>query len=487
MSEYRGQRGESRPRRRLDARVVRAPTRRSRRTRSAPTPPTCACSPSGWRSGITSPDGVARTLVRRYVAYLSAREFARRSIARKAASIRRYFEWAVAEGRVENDPTIGLHVAGGSGRLPRVLDGRELGQLLDGATPDDEPVWRKRRDDAVLEVLYGSGLRVSELCGLELQQIRLDEQALVVWGKGAKERRVPLGRPAADALSAWLAIRPDVVRPDAGPMVFANERGKRLTPRDVRRILDRRSPTPTIRSAAAHVRHPSARRRRRPAVGPGTARSLRRGNDPALHSREPRAAEGRLQQEPPTSMSIVPDDPDLAMHWARWLHRKNAASREHLIVHYSPLVKFVAGRVGAGLPSSVDPGDLVSSGVFGLIDAIDRFDPDRGVKFETFAAPASGARSTTGCASSTGCRARCAADRDVERRLLRARAHARPVAHRRRAGRHLRHRRSGAGEVVGVDRRHHDRSARPCRGGRLRAGGQPVGGDGVSRGGDGRP
>ena len=86
------------------------------------------------------------------------------------------------------------------------------------------------RDDAVLEVLYGSGLRVSELCGLELQRIRLDEQALVVWGKGAKERRVPLGRPAAGALSAWLAIRPSVVRPDAGPMVFANEAAKRLTP-----------------------------------------------------------------------------------------------------------------------------------------------------------------------------------------------------------------------------------------------------------------
>jgi RNA polymerase sigma factor for flagellar operon FliA len=86
-------------------------------------------------------------------------------------------------------------------------------------------------------------------------------------------------------------------------------------------------------------------------------------------------------------MSIVPEDPDLAMHWTRWLNRKNNASRDHLIVHYSPLVKFVAGRVGAGLPNSVDPGDLVSSGVFGLIDAIDRFDPERGVKFETFAAP----------------------------------------------------------------------------------------------------
>jgi RNA polymerase sigma factor FliA len=86
-------------------------------------------------------------------------------------------------------------------------------------------------------------------------------------------------------------------------------------------------------------------------------------------------------------MSIVPEDADLQMQWTRWLNRRNPAAREHLIVHYSPLVKFVAGRVGAGLPSSVDPGDLVSSGVFGLIDAIERFDLDRGVKFETFAVP----------------------------------------------------------------------------------------------------
>lgn len=86
-------------------------------------------------------------------------------------------------------------------------------------------------------------------------------------------------------------------------------------------------------------------------------------------------------------MSIVDIDPHLAMHWDRWLKRGNGASRDHLIVAYSPLVKFIAGRVGAGLPSSVDPGDLVSTGVLGLIDAIERFEPAQGVKFETFATP----------------------------------------------------------------------------------------------------
>jgi RNA polymerase sigma factor for flagellar operon FliA len=86
-------------------------------------------------------------------------------------------------------------------------------------------------------------------------------------------------------------------------------------------------------------------------------------------------------------VSIVDFDPHLSLQWQRWLRRRNLAARDHLIVSYSPLVKFIAGRVGAGLPASVDPGDLVSSGVFGLIDAIERFDPSQGVKFETFATP----------------------------------------------------------------------------------------------------
>lgn len=86
-------------------------------------------------------------------------------------------------------------------------------------------------------------------------------------------------------------------------------------------------------------------------------------------------------------MSIVDVDPYLAMQWDRWLKRRSSSARDHLIVSYAPLVKFIAGRVGSGLPNSVDPGDLVSSGVIGLIDAIERFDPQRAVKFETFATP----------------------------------------------------------------------------------------------------
>ena len=205
------------------------------------------------RSSVDAPAGVTRRLVRRYVAALSTRGYARRSIARKVAAQRRYFAWAIDEQLATVDPTIGVHVSADQGRLPRVLDRRELDHLLEAPSPDDEPVWRRRRDDAILEVLYGSGVRVSELCGLELEQVRLADCVLVVWGKGAKERRVPLGEPAVEALRGWLAIRHEVVPTAAGPALFANERGKVLTPRDVRRIIDRRSPTPTHPHALRHT------------------------------------------------------------------------------------------------------------------------------------------------------------------------------------------------------------------------------------------
>lgn len=206
------------------------------------------------RSGITGPDGVKRMVIRRYLAYLTTREFARRSIARKSASLRRYFRWMVRSGALAGDPTVGVHTPAGEGRLPRVLDAKDIGELLEGRRPHDEPVWRRAMDDAVLEVLYGSGLRVSELCGLDATSVDLGAMAVVVWGKGSKERRVPLSQPSVQALRAWLSVRPEVVPAEGehAAALFANERGRRLTPRDVRRIVDRRAPQPTHPHALRH-------------------------------------------------------------------------------------------------------------------------------------------------------------------------------------------------------------------------------------------
>ncbi|MEQ1703551.1 MAG: tyrosine-type recombinase/integrase, partial [Ilumatobacteraceae bacterium] len=124
--------------------------------------------------------------------------------------------------------------------------------LLDGPSPDDEPHWRRLRDDAVLEVLYGSGVRVGELCGLDVDSLELSAGAVSVWGKGSKQRRVPLSQPAVAALRAWLGIRHEVVVAATGPALFGNERGARLSPRDVRRIIDRRSARPTHPHALRH-------------------------------------------------------------------------------------------------------------------------------------------------------------------------------------------------------------------------------------------
>jgi site-specific recombinase XerD len=204
------------------------------------------------RGSIDDPSAVTRLTIRRYVAHLTTRQFARRSVARKAAAIRRYFRWMSQRGLVPSDPTVGISVPGGGGRLPAVLDQQQLSTLLDAPLSNDEPMWRRRRDDAVLELLYGSGIRVGELCGLTVRSLQLDQAALVVWGKGGKQRRVPLSAPAVRALRSWLAVRSDVVAPDRGEMLFGNERGNALTPRDVRRLLDRRSPTPTHPHALRH-------------------------------------------------------------------------------------------------------------------------------------------------------------------------------------------------------------------------------------------
>ncbi len=211
------------------------------------------------RAGVADPARVDRLLLRRYLAYLTTRRYARRSIARAASSLRRYFAWLRRTGVLADDPARTLSAPKGDARLPRVLRADELHALLDEApaVPPGGEAWRLR-DDAVLELLYGSGVRVAELCSLDRGSVARTSRAVTVWGKGARQRRVPMSTPAADAVAAWLEQgRPLVVaggvRPDAGDALFVNQRGGRLTPRDVRRILDRRSAAPTHPHALRHT------------------------------------------------------------------------------------------------------------------------------------------------------------------------------------------------------------------------------------------
>jgi site-specific recombinase XerD len=208
--------------------------------------------------GLDGPEAVDRKVLRAYIAELADAGRARATIARKAATLRRYFAWLARTGRLDLDPAASLSVGKGGSRLPRVLHQDELTHLLDDPSPvvlEAQPPEVRWRDDAVLEVLYGSGLRVSELCALDVDDLELERQRARVLGKGSKERLVPLSEPAVDALRTWLERGRPALRPadTADRAVFYNRRGRRLTPRDVRRVLDGRAAAPTHPHALRHT------------------------------------------------------------------------------------------------------------------------------------------------------------------------------------------------------------------------------------------
>ena len=205
------------------------------------------------RARLAGPADVDHVVLRRYLAYLSTRRLAKRSIARKAAALRRYFAWLRRTGVITTDPSRRLSAPRGEGRLPHVLKHEELDALLGEGADDDDPV--VLRDRAVVELLYGSGLRVGELCGLRRGDVDLVRGLVLVWGKGAKQRQVPMSETSVDAVRSWTERGRRVM---AGPdtpddALFLNRRGRRLTPRDVRRILDRRAPSPTHPHALRHT------------------------------------------------------------------------------------------------------------------------------------------------------------------------------------------------------------------------------------------
>lgn len=204
------------------------------------------------RLSITEPTEVSRDVVRQYVSFLTTMKLAKRSVARKIASLRRYFGWLVRNGVVVGDPTTGVRTPSESGRLPKVLTSNQLGALL-VATDTDDPKWRTSRDTAVVELLYGSGLRVSELCNMDVNSVNVKAQAIFVMGKGAKERRVPMSEPSLDAVKIWMKFRHELVVDSGEPALFLNTRGRRLTPRDVRRVIDARSIAPTHPHALRHT------------------------------------------------------------------------------------------------------------------------------------------------------------------------------------------------------------------------------------------
>lgn len=178
-------------------------------------------------------DEVDEETVARYVAHLRASGLAPASVARAMVAVRSLHRFLVAEGPARVDPTSALKPPPVPQGLPKALSEEEVGRLL-AAVSGDEPA--QRRDRAVLEVLYGTGMRISELTGLCLADVSTDEPLVRVLGKGNKERLVPLGRYARQALDAWtgpggrpaLVNRKGARRTDASAL-FLNLRGGRLS------------------------------------------------------------------------------------------------------------------------------------------------------------------------------------------------------------------------------------------------------------------
>jgi integrase/recombinase XerD len=174
------------------------------------------------------------------------------TISRKTACLRSFYRHLRREELIDADPTATVEPPAKSRKLPQVLSHGEVTKLLDSAKGSD-PI--DLRDRALLELMYGCGLRASEAVGLELTDIDLRRGFVRPHGKGSKERMVPLSAPAAEALGAWLSAGRRVLATTETPdgSVFVNRRARPLSPRDVRRILDRRAPGPAHPHALRHT------------------------------------------------------------------------------------------------------------------------------------------------------------------------------------------------------------------------------------------
>lgn len=191
------------------------------------------------QNGCSTPDAVTTRTLRQYLVFMTSRGDERTSIVRRRATLRSYFSWLVERQLLSENPTSRLSAPRPSTQLPKIVVREQLDHLLDEDWGDDE--WALL-DRAVCEVLYGAGLRVSELCGLDLASVNFDQGLLRVLGKGQKERIVPLHDRGLAAVLLWLEEgRDEVKRPDSPDQaLFFNRRGRRLGTRDVRRILDSR-------------------------------------------------------------------------------------------------------------------------------------------------------------------------------------------------------------------------------------------------------
>jgi len=185
--------------------------------------------------GISSAGEVDRAVLRDYMGYLVERGIVKASIARKLSAIRSFYRYLMREGILSANPIEKASSPKLDKRLPQFLTVEETVRILKAADLSD-PIGQ--RDRALLELLYASGLRVSELAQLNPEQVNLNTNEIRVWGKGSKERMVLIGRPAAMALNIYLSQgRPELLGKKRSGALFLNRDGGRLSQRSIQRML----------------------------------------------------------------------------------------------------------------------------------------------------------------------------------------------------------------------------------------------------------
>jgi integrase/recombinase XerC len=182
-------------------------------------------------------------LLRRFLAQQHTLGYARATIARRVGAIRTFYGWAVASGHVTEDPALLLGRPKVVNRLPTVLRPAEAAILAEAPVESDDHHTLDHaialRDRAALELLYGSGLRVGEVAGLSLDRVHLRSRRVLVLGKGAKEREVPISEYAAEALGGYLREGRPRMAPEGSRHLFFNRRRKPFSERDIRSMVQR--------------------------------------------------------------------------------------------------------------------------------------------------------------------------------------------------------------------------------------------------------
>jgi len=197
--------------------------------------------------------------------WLAAQTGARTSLSRRATSIKVFSKWAANEKLITSDIGVNLATPKAHRILPNVLDADSATLAIKSleTRAAEENGADAIRDLAIVEILYASGARVSELCGLDLTDVDYDRQTIRVFGKGSKERVIPIGNPAIAALQKWLNIRSEFVTANSGNAIFLGRKGKRIDQRQVRTIVyktlealegfERMGPHALRHSAATHL------------------------------------------------------------------------------------------------------------------------------------------------------------------------------------------------------------------------------------------